>query len=114
MCCAREDTRVMLSAFGLAVRKCRSAPETLFDLVHFISDVHLVRTLHHFAPVTITVKLEPNMLEDFADFGLVEKDNSHAREDRMRIAFEKSKQSYSQEQVFTEPEVSTLLLGFRI
>ncbi|KAL5535941.1 hypothetical protein ACEPAF_4035 [Sanghuangporus sanghuang] len=43
------------------------------------------------------------MLDEFANLDIDDEDTSHAREDRMRAAFDKSKLSYAQEQVMTEP-----------
>lgn len=49
------------------------------------------------------------MLSEFADFELADESVYNTREDRMRFAFEKSKQSYAEEQVYTEPGVRFLI-----
>ena len=49
------------------------------------------------------------MLSEFADFELADESVYNTREDRMRSAFEKSKQSYAGEQVYTEPGVRFLI-----
>ncbi|KAH8119708.1 hypothetical protein DFH11DRAFT_288 [Phellopilus nigrolimitatus] len=43
------------------------------------------------------------MLCDFGDFDLVDETASHNREERIRAAFERSKDSYAKERVITEP-----------
>lgn len=51
------------------------------------------------------------MLSEFADFELADESVYNTREDRMRSAFEKSKQSYAEEQVYTESGVRFLNIG---
>ncbi|KAL5519408.1 hypothetical protein ACEPAH_1091 [Sanghuangporus vaninii] len=43
------------------------------------------------------------MLDELANLDIADEGTSHAREDRMRAALEKSKISYAEEQVMTEP-----------
>lgn len=49
------------------------------------------------------------MLEDFADLDIDDEPSGPNREDRIRSAFEKSKESYASELVVTEPGVSAII-----
>ena len=43
------------------------------------------------------------MFSDFGDFDLVEEPTTQDKEERFRRAFEKSKESYKEELIYTEP-----------
>ena len=45
------------------------------------------------------------MFSDFGDFDLADEPSTRDREERLRHAFEKSKESYAKELVYTEPKV---------